>query len=624
MNHLMFTHLTFVGNDVAPASVEFHPRVTIIHGPSDTGKTFIMDAINFVLGAKVIKEIPESEYYSHIILGLKLSNGKCITLMRKIRKNRGKISVYNSDIRSRTTNDPDFVLRAQHSSESDDNISRFLLAKIGLDEKQVRKNKNNVTNMLSFRDLMHLCLIDETMMQAVYPPGSTGQYVNRTKEKSIIKLLLTGEDDSGLSVISSKMEQKLLRGARREIVERMIREIDIQLDEFSSLEELEKQLEELNQVINEYAATIEGFVVEREELVLKYKDLQDEIEEKSQEYSDGVVLRNRFEVLRKQYENDLLRLDMIKESGSLLGLFQKDVCVFCGAKPEDQHWNMNCQGNTTLFQKSVDSEICKTYNLHRDLLVIIKNLDERINNLSKNIEALYENKDEIQKRIIKLDRNVTPKQDTLRDLLVERSEIEKNIGMYRQKNTYEVMIHKIAEEKDTEVIAATTELSITVVRDFSVEISNCLKRWGYPDAESVRYSWDIPDFPDIIAADQKRSDHGKGVRSILHAAFTLSLARYCFNKKLPHPGFVVLDSPIITYRPPDRHSEVDSLLNESIKADSLPVEIVQSFYKDLQENFPGQIIVMENIDPIEPLEQDATYIKFTKQSNNGRYGFFHQ
>jgi hypothetical protein len=51
---------------------------------------------------------------------------------------------------------------------------------------------------------------------------------------------------------------------------------------------------------------------------------------------------------------------------------------------------------------------------------------------------------------------------------------------------------------------------------------------------------------DIIAGDQLRSAHGKGVRAILHAAFTLGLANYCTEREIPHPGFVVLDTPVLT------------------------------------------------------------------------------
>lgn len=78
---------------------------------------------------------------------------------------------------------------------------------------------------------------------------------------------------------------------------------------------------------------------------------------------------------------------------------------------------------------------------------------------------------------------------------------------------------------------------------------------------------------------------------------------------------MVLDSPLVTYRPPDRGDaeEVDA---------SLPAGIVAAFYEDVQDRFDGQVIIMENLDPIEPLDGDSVDVVFTKRLDYGRYGFF--
>lgn len=97
MGRLALSHLTFTGTNAVPASVDFSPHVTVIHGPSDTGKSFIVDAIDFVLGAKELKEIPEREGYSRVLLGLELPTGERITLARSV--DGGSVSLYRSDIR---------------------------------------------------------------------------------------------------------------------------------------------------------------------------------------------------------------------------------------------------------------------------------------------------------------------------------------------------------------------------------------------------------------------------------------------------------------------------------------------------------------------------------------------
>ena len=117
---------------------------------------------------------------------------------------------------------------------------------------------------------------------------------------------------------------------------------------------------------------------------------------------------------------------------------------------------------------------------------------------------------------------------------------------------------------------------------------------------------------DVVAGDQLRSSHGKGVRAILHAAFTLSLAKYCTDREIPHPGFVVLDTPILTYRPPDQDPSAGS---------EPPRHIVDGFYRDIQRQATGQAIVMENTDPNEPMDDQTVEIVFTAREY-GRYGFF--
>lgn len=608
MGRITLSHLTFTGTNVAPASVDFSPHVTVIHGPSDTGKSFIVDAIDFVLGAKELKEIPERNGYSRVLLGIQLPSGHRITLARSV--DGGGVACYRSDVRVDPSSPPDETLAAKHSSATTANVSRFLLEQVSLDEQQVRKNSRNDTNMLSFRDLTRLCLIGETEMQAEIAPGLSGNPVNKTKEVSVLKLLLTGEDDSALVAVASPQEKKRLRGARQEVVERMLGQLEAQLQDVAEPVELKVQLGKLNRSIDEHSATIGGLAEKRGQLLAERNRLQEVERTERVEYSDAAALRQRFDLLLKQYESDLARLEMIAEAGNLLGYFRRGTCVFCGAEPDSQHLNMSCEGDTISFGMSVESETRKTQGLHEDLLVTIESLNARSETLKGSIRAAHRESISLQRKVDKLDGEMSPHQGDLRDLLTKRSEVEKHLGLYEQVKSLEAMIRKIIDETDVEIATAVAGLSLTAVREFSTEISKRLTEWGYPDADSVRYDRNELD---IVAGDQQRSAHGKGVRAILHAAFTLALAQYCFNRKLPYPGFVVLDSPLVTYRPPNQSTETD---------EEPPEGVVRAFYRDIQENFDGQVIIMENTDPLEPLGSNALDLPFTKRVDIGRYGFF--
>lgn len=605
MKRIKLLHLTFTGDNKEPASIDFGSSTTVIHGPSDTGKSFIVDAIDFVLGARKLREIPEQKGYTRILLGLEIPTGEHITLARSVKG--GDVDLYTSCIRVETSIVADRKLVATHDAKKANSISRFLLGQIGLDEKKVRKSKHNVTNTLSFRDITRLCLIDEIRIQSEHKPGFSGQFTHKTKEASVLKLILTGEDDSNLIAVPTPQQKKLLREAQQEIVQRMLRDIELQLQGVAEPKNLSEQLDRLNGEIDERNAKLEPLLKERNELLTVYKKRQTENDIRSMEKSEAETLRRRFTILEKQYESDLARLEMIEETGNLLGYLQQDICVFCGAEPSKQHLEPECGGAGNALRNSVEAETQKTLGLRDDLRVTIEHLDARIIELQGVIDTSRQKIESIEQKINIIDAKMNLGTKSLQELLAERSEVEKYLGFYEQVMTYNNMLQQITDEAAPKTKPEVTGLSQSVEEDFSKQLAERLVAWGYPSAESVRY--DSQKY-DIVADGQSRSAHGKGVRAILHAAFTITLAQYCFKRGMPFPGFVVLDSPLVTYRSPDSGED-----------DELPGELGEAFYRDIQTNFDGQVIVIENTDSLELIGTETKEICFTKQTNEGRYGF---
>ncbi len=80
------------------------------------------------------------------------------------------------------------------------------------------------------------------------------------------------------------------------------------------------------------------------------------------------------------------------------------------------------------------------------------------------------------------------------------------------------------------------------------------------------------------------------------------------RKNLPHPGFVILDSPLVTYREPEEHMGAG-------------VKVV--FYRNLAASLaPAQVIILENVEPPDDLKCSIAFEGFTKSRSTGRYGLF--
>ena len=65
--------LAFHGPDKPPAVIRFQDGLNVIYGASDTGKSYIVEAIDYMSGAKgPLKDIPQAVGYDQILLALKL------------------------------------------------------------------------------------------------------------------------------------------------------------------------------------------------------------------------------------------------------------------------------------------------------------------------------------------------------------------------------------------------------------------------------------------------------------------------------------------------------------------------------------------------------------------------
>lgn len=609
---LTLTHLTFLGASVEPATVEFGPQLTLIRGPSDTGKSFIVSAIDFMLGASNLKEIPEREGYSTVLLGLRLADDRLITLSRPA--TGGAFGLYLSDVRQLPLPIPDETLGFKHNPKNEKNLSRFLLKQIGLEDKHVRKNARNATDTLSFRNLAHLCLVDETQMQAETPPALTGQYTTRTKEVSVLKLLLQTEDDSHLIEQETKQDASRLDGVRMEVIDRLLAQVEAQLSATSEESQLKEQLGRLNDSIEQQSGAVSGLNAERNGVTERLRQAQNTFNAARTAFSEITALQGRFGLLRNQYESDLQRLATINEAGSLLDYFNPGRCAFCGAEREHQHYNLECEGDETTLHASIGAEAAKTRALRDDLLLTLNDIATRLSDVQSVRRAARIETRELEARLQELDEQLEPQDSDLRELLAIRREVEKSLGLYERIAELQRMKNQIEDDTDTDTKAVSVGVSLATIREFSMQLSMRLKAWGYPEADSVRYDRTEQD---IQTGDQLRSSHGKGVRAILHAAFTIGLAQYCFDRDIAHPGFVVLDSPLVTYRPPDSADTDEAVLDAS-----LPAGVVEAFFRDVQSHFDGQILVFENLDPTEELHDDSLDVPFTHRRNLGRYGFF--
>ncbi|MCB1882102.1 MAG: AAA family ATPase, partial [Gammaproteobacteria bacterium] len=69
MSGFLLRYLAYFGPDRMPAEILFQPGLNVIYGSSETGKSLIVESIDFMLGQKdPVRDVPERKGYDRIRL----------------------------------------------------------------------------------------------------------------------------------------------------------------------------------------------------------------------------------------------------------------------------------------------------------------------------------------------------------------------------------------------------------------------------------------------------------------------------------------------------------------------------------------------------------------------------
>lgn len=484
--------------------------------------------------------------------------------------------------------------------------------KIGLFGKRIRKNKDGATLSLSFRNLVRLTLIDETDVIDRGSPFHTGQYTTRTSEYATLKLLLTGIDDSALVSSETDRSAEQVADAKIEFVSALIQDIEDDIADLGAdRDELSDQFRRLDQTIGEVEESLRIAQSDIDATLQARRAVLSELMDRQRRIDEIEELVARFDLLDRHYESDTSRLEAIREAGTMFAYVQASPCPLCGTPPDAQTHDAYCDGDVAAVVEGANAELLKidrlSFELHQTRQDLIAErevlIDDRVSRAS-----------DAQELGARMDRMLAPvlhrTQSSFRDLAEKRTSISRGIELYarldRLREQREALLEEPAEETASQPSA--TVLSKSVLDEYSSVVESVLAAWNFPSLGRVYFDDAQRDF---VIGGKPRGSYGKGFRAITHAAVNIALMKYCLDRKLPHPGFVMLDSPLLAYWKPEGPG--DSLEGSDLK---------ERFYEYLAKGeAQGQVIIVENEHPPRGVAEGATTV-FSRNPNDGRYGLF--
>ncbi|HIF9257930.1 TPA: hypothetical protein ACX6RA_000968 [Photobacterium damselae] len=601
MAHLYISELRLSSADVdnVDASIKFDKGVNIITGPSNTGKTFIFECLEYMLGRGALeRRITESKVYSEIYLELCDTNGDTFTL--KSGFGGENFEVFESSIDEINGASSSRELKRKHTAKAKNTLSYYLLERCGLTGTWIRSNKQGKKNELNLTSMRLLHLIDELRIPTKLSPFLSGQYTDETKEINVIKWLVSGEDDSH---ITEKLPVKVInnKAGKLELLEELISSLMERIPTGVTRTELEDQESKLELAIEEVESKHLAIISQCEVVESERDSLTRQLLDHAEQRKELQKLSQNSAIVEKQYFSDLMRLQSTIEMGSAIQGIETRSCPVCDSVLNDL--------NRTVVDvcNSSKVEIEKTTCLINELRSAKSQFDDEIDELDS-LDASLEEELEMKKTELNgyVSNALKELSVKMRELEDKHKEVQHNIyliehieGLQLQKDDIEQVIEDSSTSRQFEVP------TVAMMESLANRIGEYLDLWGYPNVESscVLYSEDDKDF---VIAGESRNLAGKGYRSITYAACAISLLE--LYKGL---GFMIIDSPLVTYKKPDVP-----------EGEEISEDMASSFYDSLKGlDKSQQLIIIENEDVPKDVSEVVNHIHFTKNKRKGRYGF---
>jgi hypothetical protein len=597
MNNIYIKKLCISGKGKKNAEIEFNHGINIIYGPSNTGKTYILQCIDYMFGSKS-NPIATAHGYDCISLKVQTNNGS-VELSRKLDSNTVNVNSTDHTILSGK-------YRVVSNANYENTLNALWLKILGISDKHhIIKSETFGKQTLTLRTFIHIFLLNETRIISKDSIFHSGIPTAKTAELSSFLFLLDGEDRDAINT----KDTKIIKEAKKTAI---VNYINHEIAEFSERRKMliadqkskdtavwdEGYLEEeVESVLNELSSTeaqISDALKNNQTLLLRLQEL-------NIQYAECCLLMDRYENLKTQYQSDIERLNFIVDSNANMSPNTSTKCPICEGK--------------IVIEKSSDfSNAAKAE---------YKKITLQIQDLISTVEFVASEKAEYEQEIMRLEN-----QKTAADCLINKELKPKIDELKTQLTSYKALIRQQKEIDLLKEIAQSREKKLI---DVELDNNDSDLKYKPKDLFPSEFITNVSDnlykvlyhlnFEDLVTARLDRSsmdaivngviksEYGKGYRAFLNTVLSLVLLTYLQENGVYTPGFAIYDSPILSLKEKDGKT-----LSESMKKALFSVLIT--------DNSNMQIIILENEIPQIDYSQ-AHLIHFTKDRENGRYGLLY-
>lgn len=587
-----------VSKDNTVSTINFINGFNLVHGPSNTGKTLVLNTINYLFGSEKLEGLLNQEY-----VAMEIECGKdSISLKRYIHKDKSKVYVSSSALEIESG-------VYSTNSKAKNKLSDIFLKLIGMDTFPIKiiKNENFMTQQLTWRSFLHMFFLQESEIvrneSILLPKANTA----KTAFYSSLIYLINGENQEVLEKEESPENIKLKNEAIKNYVNNKLHEISMQeskISEFikyTSKTEIETKLNDAIDKLKYENNNLSTLLEENKQLIKLNNSLIKKREENS-------VSISNFKKLVKQYKIDENRLLMVIESQSPIKIFSEETtCPFCESKISNNNISIDLNSAASELEnlKLKSKDLNDTLNF---LLTSDSSLENDINKNQSKINANAKNINQIVNPSIKKLEEAIKEYNMYFNLLAEKETLKKLSSRW-SKDLSMLDDDKSSDNKYRPIDRFPKNFFF----DISNILENILMSCSFPNLDTARF--DKTDF-DIIINGKSKSSQGKGYRAYLNSILSLSILKYLEKNGTFTIPFFIVDTPLLG---------LDEIVKESDIESKDIGDMRTSFYEYLiTEGYSRQFIVFDNnkdLPEIDFKRKNINLIEFTKSEEFGRYGF---
>lgn len=617
----------------------------IIAGRTNTGKTAILRFIDYAMGASGYPGHSEVQRQVRaVLLELQTPDG-VFTIERAL---GGKnVTLHPSPIGElREVTGISYVVEPISDPGS---ISQWLLATVGLQDVNLKESPTkdeSGTDRLSFRDLMWLCLFynERVGSQQLLHAGN---YMKELKLRQVVDAIF-GVHDSDKADLSRRVRdaQTALEFQRRSV--EALQEF-VEQQEPKTIEALHIEAEDLDK---EFVEATTGL----DQLTAREASASDFASRLRQRHANlagaattayalvryRVSLIDRFASLRAQYADDVRKLTLLVEVGTVFDELNVTVCPVCfnPLPPQEVGVDGTCslcrrpvqpesEGEGDAAGDNVEAELAK-----RELRAAnrrYKELDEYWRRLNDELPRLRERAlQAAEAEAIAGSELDDATRTAVSPFLGERTELERRRQatlVLRNKVTNGVKLHTGLQARLTSYDIARRNLEslrkeqretrdrpdrATMIGSISTRYASILQEIKYPKVDEAGV---LPPYLDDKLVPYVRGQHFKeassGGQVLVTLSWMLAIFETAYESNHAHPGFLMIDTP---------QKNLGGLADDAEFAD---IHLIERLYSHVERWLAdagrgAQIIIVDNTPP--PAVNPHVIVRYTRDPDTAPFG----